>query len=145
MGKEQNSGDHITANLAGATVPGMVAVGKDLRQGQTVGTMSTKVSDAELADLRADFDAMRAQIHAQAPEDKRDAALERLDELESAVVTDEPDPATAGYVKGWFARNLPQLAGGVVSLVIHPVVGKLVEAAGEVVADQFGKLVGSER
>ena len=45
------------------------------------------------------------------PADKRDGALERIDELEEALVTHKPDPATAGYVKGWFARNVPGIAG----------------------------------
>jgi hypothetical protein len=143
MGKD-NIGDNISADLSGATVSGAVGVGKGIDQRQAVGEMTTQVSAAEIADLRAAFDAMRAQVRSEAPEDKRDAALERVDELEEAVVTDEPDPATAGYVKNWFARNLPQLAGGVVSLVVHPVVGKLVEAAGDVIADQFRKLVGAE-
>lgn len=141
MGKDEHIGDQISANFAGATVPGTVGVGKDIRQSQSVGSMSTVVSDAEIADLRAAFADLRARVEAQAPPDKRDAALERVDELEEAVITDEPDATTAGYVRGWFAKNLPQLAGGVVSLVVHPVVGKLVEAAGEVVADQFRRLV----
>ena len=144
MGKQEQSGDHISASFAGATVPGTVAVGKDIRQSQAVGTMSTQVTDAEIADLRRAFADLRATVQAQAPEEHREAALERVDELEAAVVTEEPDPTTAGYVKNWFARNVPQLAGAVVSVVVHPVVGKLVEAAGEVVADQFHKLVGGE-
>ncbi|MGI8594167.1 MAG: hypothetical protein ACR2ML_07370 [Solirubrobacteraceae bacterium] len=144
MGKQEQSGDHISASFAGATVPGTVAVGKDIRQSQAVGTMSTQITDAEIAEVRRAFADLRATVQAQAPEERREAALERVDELEAAVVTEEPDPTTAAYVKGWFAKNVPQLAGAVVSVVVHPVVGKLVEAAGEVVADQFRKLVGGE-
>jgi hypothetical protein len=32
----------------------------------------------------------------------------------------------------------------VVSLVVHPVVGKLVEGGGDALADQFAKLLGDE-
>ena len=144
MGNAEQSGDHISADLSGATVSGTVGVGKGIEQRQTVGSMSTQVTDVELADLRSAFDDVRAQVRAQAPADKRDGALERIDELEAALVTDKPDPATAGYVKGWFARNVPGIAGAVVSLVVHPVVGKLVEAGGAALADQFAKLLGDE-
>lgn len=144
MGKQEQSGDHISADLTGATVSGTVGVGKGIEQRQSVGSMSVQVTEAEIADLRTAFDDVRAQVRAQAPADKRDAALERVDELEEALVTDRPDPATAGYVKGWFARNVPAIAGSVVSLVVHPVVGKLVEAGGDALADQFAKLVGGE-
>ena len=43
--------------------------------------------------------------------------------------------------------HLPKLAGAVTGLVVHPVVGKIVEAAGDVAASQFRKLFGdvSER
>jgi hypothetical protein len=67
-----------------------------------------------------------------------------IDELEEALVSGKPDPATAGYVKGWFARNVPAIAGGVLSLVVHPVVGKLVEAGGNALADPFAQLVGGD-
>ncbi len=144
MAKQEQSGDHISASFAGATVPGTVAVGKDIRQSQAVGTMSTRVTEAEIAEVRKAFADLRATVAAQAPEERREAALERVDELEAAVITEEPDPTTAAYVKGWFSKHVPQLAGAVVSVVVHPVVGKLVEAAGEVVADQFRKLVGGE-
>ena len=144
MGKAEQSGDHISADLSGATVSGTVGVGKGIDQRQTVGSMSTQVTEVELADLRSAFDDVRAQVRAQAPADKRDGALERIDELQQALVADKPDPSTAGYVKGWFARNVPGIAGAVVSLVVHPVVGKLVEAGGAALADQFAKFLGDE-
>lgn len=144
MDNPEKPGDQISADFTGATVSGTVGVGKDIDQRQTVGSMSTQVSDVEIQQLRSAFDDVRAQVRAEAPPDKRDPALERIDELEAALVTDKPDPATAGYVKGWFARNVPSIAGAVLSLVVHPVVGKLVEAGGDALVDQFGKLVGGD-
>jgi hypothetical protein len=144
MREQEQSGNRISADFSGATVSGQVGVGKGIDQRQTVGSMSTQVTQAELDDLRSAFDGVRARVRAEAPEDKQDAALERIDELEEALVTDNPDPATAGYVKGWFSRNLPAIAGAVVSLVVHPVVGKLVEAGGNALADQFAQLVGGD-
>jgi hypothetical protein len=43
------------------------------------------------------------------------------------------------YVKNWFGKHLPGLAGTVVGVLVHPVVGKLVEAAGDAAADEFKK------
>jgi len=46
------------------------------------------------------------------------------------------------YVRGWFAKHLPGLAGSVVGVVVHPVVGKLVTAAGDAAVAQFEQLLG---
>jgi len=43
-------------------------------------------------------------------------------------------------VRDWFAANVPKLAGAVAGLVVHPVVGKLVEAAGDAVVGEFKQL-----
>ncbi|MEU6033004.1 hypothetical protein ABZ825_39460 [Streptomyces tauricus] len=56
----------------------------------------------------------------------------------------EPDLSTMEYVRRWFTHNLPALAGAVTSLVIHPVVGHLVEAAGGTLAEEFRHRFGSE-
>jgi hypothetical protein len=44
----------------------------------------------------------------------------------------------------WFRDNAPQLAGAVVSVVINPLVGKVVEGAGEAIANQFREVVKEE-
>ena len=46
------------------------------------------------------------------------------------------------YVRDWFARHLPKLAGTVGALVVHPIVGKIVEASGEVIALEFKRRFG---
>ena len=79
---------------------------------------------------------------ATAPAEQHAAALERIDELEQAVVADEPDLTTLQYVRKWFGKNLPKLAGSVTGLIIHPVVGKIVEAAGDLAVRQFRELFG---
>ena len=72
-----------------------------------------------------------------APAELRDGALERAQELEEAVMSDEPDLSTMDYVKKWFVKHLPGLAGTVTGLVIHPIVGKLVGAAGDKLVAEF--------
>ncbi|MFH8985341.1 hypothetical protein [Streptomyces varsoviensis] len=112
-------------------VSGQVVVGR----GNTVsrveaapGGPAAAVTEEELAALRAEFARVRALVPADEPEAERAVGL--LDELEEAVTAPEADLSTMAYVRQWFARRLPALAGAVAGLVIHPVVGRLVEAAG---------------
>ena len=135
-----SSGDEIRATIHG-DVSGQVAVGKRITQEQRIGPRA-EVTEADLAALRQMLADLRAQVAAQAPPDKRDAALERVDELEEALTAEEPDLTTMEYVKKWFGKHLPQLAGAVTSLVVHPIVGKLVEAAGDALAAEFRRRFG---
>ena len=141
MGDGGQQGDTISANISGS-VSGQVAVGKDIAQSQQV--VGERISEAELAELREAFADLRARVTADASPEQREAALERVDELEQAIVAEEPDLTTMEYVKSWFGRNLPKVAGTVTGLVVHPIVGKLVEAAGEAVAGEFRRRFGVE-
>lgn len=131
-----STGDAISANISGNISGGQVAVGKDIAQHQTVGTAA--ISNEELAQLKTAFTELEAEVAAQAPPERRAAAVERVAELEQAVLADEPDVTTIQYVGRWFRSNLPQLAGSVLSLVVHPIVGKLVGAAGDALVAEFG-------
>ncbi len=64
--------------------------------------------------------------------------LERLDELEEAVTAEEPDLATMAYVKHWFLTKLPSVAGVVTSILVNPIVGKLVQSAGAAAIAEWG-------
>ena len=130
-----STGDAISANIAGNISGGQVAVGKDIAQSQTVGTAA--VTTEELAELRAAFSQLATEVEAQAPPERRAAAVERVAELEQALLADEPDITTVQYVGRWFRSNLPQLAGAVVSIVVNPIVGKLVGAAGDALVAEF--------
>ena len=130
-----SAGDSISANISGNVSGGQVAVGKDIAQSQTVGDVA--VTNEELAELRAAFSDLATQVEAQAPPERRAAAVERVAELEQAVLADEPDVSTIQYVGRWFRKNLPQLAGAVVSVVVNPIVGKLVGAAGDALVAEF--------
>ena len=60
------------------------------------------------------------------------------------VNAEEPDLSVMEYVKGWFGKHLPQLAGAVASVVVHPVVGKVVGAAGDLAAAEFRRRFGEQ-
>jgi hypothetical protein len=110
-------------------VSGQVAVGTGITQVQTAGVPRPKVSEADLAQLRQALAELQARVAAEAPPDRKEAALERLAELEEAITAPEPDRTTLAYVQRWFARHLPGLADAVTGVVTHPTVVKLVEAA----------------
>lgn len=141
--EEEERGDDIRADISG-DVSGQVAVGKDIHQEQTVGGGAGEVTEEELQELRGQIEALKEQVKAEAPQEKVDAAVERLDELEKAVVEkEEPDLTTMEYVRKWFGEHLPQFAGAVTSVVVHPIVGRLVEAAGDAAVSEFKRRFGS--
>jgi hypothetical protein len=123
-------------------VSGQVAIGDNNIQSQTIETKNVTVSEAELKALQKMFESVKNQIAEKAPEEKQEKALEMVSELEEAVKTDKPDLTTMEYVKNWFEKNLPQLAGAVTSLVVNPIVGKLVQVAGDTIAQEFKRRFG---
>jgi hypothetical protein len=137
-------GDDIRVSIGGSVQEGgQVGVGRDISQSyRRTHNAAPTVSEADLAELRRMVEAVKAQIVTEAPHDQQAAALARVDELQEAVVADEPDLTTLQYVQKWFGKNLPKLAGTVTGLIIHPVVGKIVEAAGDLAASQFRQLFG---
>jgi hypothetical protein len=128
------TGDTISANITG-DVSGAVAVGKHIDQRQGVDAADLTADD--LAQVRQAFADLRADVAAQAPPERRAAAVERIEELEQACLADEPDTTTIAYVGGWFKTNLPGLAGAVTGIFVHPVVGRIVGAAGKAIAAEL--------
>ena len=133
MSEQRATGDYINGINATITgdVSGQLAVGShNVQTSQVVG--GGGVTDAELAELRSQFESLRGQIVAEAPVEDQAPALERLDELEQAVTAETPDLTTVQYVKRWFLRRLPSMAGLVTAVLVNPIVGKLVQSAGDV-------------
>jgi hypothetical protein len=141
MQDDERRGKHYDVKIDGG-VSGQVGVGENIRQRQTVHAAPQQVSPEDLAELRRALADVRAQVEAAAPPDQKGAALERVDELAGAATAEKPDLTTMEYVRGWFARHLPQLAGAITSIVVHPIVGKLVEAAGDSLAEEWRRRFG---
>jgi hypothetical protein len=133
---ERGAGDVINATISGP-VSGQVAIGSGINQVNVMGRTDPQVTQADLDELHEALAKVKAQVESDAAPEKKAAALERLDELEEAVTAEKPDLTTMEYVKRWFARYLPELAGAVTGVIIHPIVGKLVEAAGDGLAAEF--------
>lgn len=141
MDQQQNDrGDQITGTVTG-DVSGQVAIGNEITQTKISGPASERISEAELAELQRAFAELRAEVTQRVPEERKDPAMERLDELEEAVTAEEPDVTTIEYVKRWFSKHAPGIAGSVVGVLVNPIVGKLVQAAGDSVAAEFNRRV----
>jgi hypothetical protein len=125
-------------------VSGQLAIGDNITQKQTIETHQSQVSQVDMDALRQMLADLKVKVEAEAPDDKKDAALERVSELEEAITAEKPDLTTMEYVKGWFGKNLPKLAGAVSSVIINPLVGTLVEASGELIAEEFKRRFSKE-
>ncbi len=132
-------GDYISGNITG-DVSGQVAVGKNVTQTQHIGPRE-QLTDAEHAELQELFASLKAQVAAEVPDDRKGPALERVEEFEEALTAGEPDLATAHYVKRWFLKRLPTVAGLITGVLVNPVVGKLVQSAGDVAAAELARVI----
>jgi hypothetical protein len=130
----------ITTSIAGSFT-GQFAAGEGITQIHT-STAATPVSEADLFELRQAVDALKAQVAAQASPEKRAAAVERLDELHEAMTASKPRLSTMEYVRDWFVRNIPTMAGAVTAVVVNPIVGRLVQAGGDAVVADFKRRFG---
>ncbi len=140
MVKKRTASHGIQVNVGG-DVSGQLAAGENITQLSTKTT--GEVTKAELEEFRQLFATLRSKIEAEAQPDKKEAALERVGELEQAITEKKPDLSTMEYVRNWFVKNLPGLAGALTSVVVHPIVGKLVEAGGDALVGEFRRRFGN--
>ncbi len=132
--------NHIEITIGdGAT---NVAAGKDIVQTISASHARVQVTESDLAEVRKLFAELKQRVEAEAPPDRRSSAVERVEKLEEAVTAEKPDLTTMEYVKKWFGKHLPQLAGAVTGVLINPIVGKVVEAAGELAAGESKRRLG---
>ena len=144
MSDEKKSGDSISATIGNVSDRSQVAVGHHIEQSQVHGAPPV-MTEEEMAQLRQMFEQLKTQIAQEVPPAEKDKALERVDELQQAVTAKEPDLTTMEYVRNWFVKNLPSVAGSVVGLIVHPLVGKLVEVGGDAITTTFRKRFGIEK
>jgi hypothetical protein len=101
----------------------------------------TTISAQDAAALQSLIANLREQVTREAPEDQRIAALSKVDELNEAIAT-KPSLHRMTAIRDWFAVHLPAMLGAVTSVFVDPLVGKIVEASGEIAADAFRKKFG---
>jgi hypothetical protein len=132
----------ININMTG-NIPGQLAVGENIQQKQHIQAVAGALTKLEQETLFALLETLKQKVASEAPLEQKDTALEKVTQLEETLHTNEPDVSTMGHVKDWFVQNIPQLAGAVTGLIVNPLVGKLVEAAGETVAQDFKRRFGA--
>jgi len=132
MGEDQGrtSVRGTVSNVSG----GQVAIGTVVSQTSTT-VSSQGPSEADLTALLQQFATLRGEVLAD-PETP-DSAAEKLDELEAAITAEKPQLSTMEYVRDWFVKYAPKFAGAVTALVVNPIVGALVGAAGETLSAEF--------
>ena len=141
MSEQDKAGRSYTAHINGG-VNGQFIQGDGNYQVQTIGT--GPVTEADLAEVRKLLEELRARVEAEAPPEKKEEALQQVKELQETIEIKDPEdvPDRLGGVKSWFKRNLPALAGAVVSVIVNPIVGKVVEAAGTGLAAEVQRRFG---
>ena len=144
MSEQEKADRSYSANITGG-VSGQFIQGDGNVQVQSVGV--DKVTEADLAEVRRMLEELKARVEAEAPPEKKAEALQQVQELQETLQSKEPEdvPDRLSSVKSWFKRNLPTLAGAVVSVVVNPIVGKVVEAAGTGLAAEVQRRFGSEK
>src|SRR6266498_633805 len=119
MSEDRKSAEYRVTVSGG--VPGQLAVGESIAQ-TSVSNVGAPLTDEEYAELKNMLHGLRAQVADEAAADARDSAIERVDELEEAITGERPDLTTMEYVKSWFAKHLPKLAGAVAAVLVNPLV-----------------------
>lgn len=132
-------GDYIEARIGDNA--SQVAVGKGIIQKQGAGK-DAEVTEQDLEEIRKLFSDLKQQIEKEAPPEKKDAALERVGEMEGEITSKKPSLTTLEYVRDWFAKNAPMLLGSVTSIVVNPLVGKVVQAAGDIAVSELKRRFG---
>ena len=139
MSNDSESNQTISATING-NVSGQVAIGQNISQSHT--EIHQALTGAEMQELQQILAQLRSRVDSEAPADIKADALERVDELEQAIREKKPDISTMENLKKWFGKHIPGLAGAVTAAVVNPLVGKLVEAAGGLVAADFKQRFG---
>ena len=101
------------------------------------------ISEADRAEVQALVAALKARVQAEAPPERRGEAVELVDELADAIVAPVPRVRRMAFIRDWFSAHLPKLAGAVNELVLSPLVGKIVGAAGDLATAEFRNTFGA--
>ena len=127
----------VNTSISG-NVSGQVAIGNNISQIQRLSeSESIEVTPEDLIVLKQLFEELKVRISSEVEPSKQSSALERINELQETMTPEKIDLTTIKYVKQWFMKSLPKISGAVTSVIIHPIVGKLVEASGDVAAEEF--------
>jgi hypothetical protein len=130
---EQRQGDVIIGEIS--DVNGNAAIGKDINQTNIAAPPTAE----ELKALTEAFAALRAEVERDAPPEVRDEAVKQADAMKEATLGPKPDVSVMAQARNWFLKHAPGLFGAVTTVIVNPIVGKVVQAAGDAVAAEYRK------
>ena len=102
------------------------------------------VTAADLEALRDQFADLRGRVAAEAPPALASEAQAQVDVLEKAATAEKPDLSAMERVRDWFVEHLPSIAGSVTALLVNPILGQVVEAAGDLAAGELRRRFGQQ-
>jgi len=128
------------ANFPGQFVGTQIAVGEhNTLEQKTSFAAHERLDPDELASLMQEFSALRDLVTTRVSPERREAALTQVGELETATISsDEPEPRRLALLYRWFVDNVPVLAESVATLLLGPLVGKLVGGGAGAMAATLG-------
>lgn len=120
MPKQQKTNNRISVNITG-DVSGQIVIGNNNEVKKSIAHLPT--NSANMKSLLRLLNDLKFRIQTEAPDDKKEDALEKANELANAIHEKNLYLVDVGYVKKWFEENLPDL----VELITR-------------IEDEFGKL-----
>jgi hypothetical protein len=97
---------------------------------------TTTLTSEDMRTLTEALTALRDHVASDAPPDQRDAALRQVADLETSILP-EPKVGRLQEIRDWFVKHAPALLGTVTTFFVNPILGKIVEASGEMAASAF--------
>ena len=135
MSDTPRPGDQISGTIS--DVSGQAAIGKDIQQTQTRIDLGAAPTAEELQQLTAAFAALKAEVERDAPPEVREEAIQQAEALEQATTGPEPNVSAMATARRWFLEHAPKLFGAVTAVIINPIVGKVVQTAGDAIAAEY--------
>jgi hypothetical protein len=120
-----------------SNVGGQAAIGTDIQQTQTWIDLTAAPTAEELQQLAAAFTSLKAEIERDALPEVREEAIQQAEALEQATVGPEPNVSAMATARRWFLEHAPKLFGAVTAVIINPIVGKVVQTAGDAIAEEY--------
>lgn len=103
---------------------------------------STHLTKADLAELKRWIGDIKARVDFGAPPGVRAESVQRLDDLQTAVLSQPPDVTTMEQVLSWFSKHVPRFSGTVLhSIIQHQVTRTLVHTARGDSLDAYQQLI----
>lgn len=106
MPKQQKTNNRISVNITG-DVSGQIVIGNNNEVKKSIAHLPP--NSTNMKSLLRLLNDLKFRIQTEAPDDKKEDALEKANELANAIHEKNLYLVDVGYVKKWFGENLPDL------------------------------------